>query len=196
MTSTFIAIDLGGKSNGNTAACYNIENKIHFLNFAGVKDAYAFLIKTIIDQKINLVFIDAPLTLPGVYKNLKGYSNFHKRHCDVELKAMSPMFLGGFTANSMELYNQLTAKKIKVIEVYPKALVNHLNIEGYSKKLKIKELNTIVHQVMNHLPDFKLVNAPVSLHELDALLAWLSGYRYHKKIHQEYGKKEEGIIVV
>jgi uncharacterized protein len=196
MTPTFIAIDLGGKSNGNTAACYNVENKIHFLNFAGVKNAYDFLIKSIVDKKIKIVFIDAPLTLPGVYKDLKGYSNFHKRSCDVELQAMSPMFLGGFTANAIELYHQLTTKKIKVIEVYPKALVNHLNIEGYSKKLKLKELNAIVYQVMNHLPDFKLADIPVSLHEVDALLAWLSGYRFQKKIHQEYGKKEEGIIVV
>ncbi len=196
MIPTFIAVDLGGKSNGNTAACYNVGDKLYFLNFAGVKNAYDFLVKTIVDKKIKLVFIDAPLTLPGVYKGLKGYSNFHKRNCDVELQAMSPMFLGGFTANAIELYHQLIEKKIKVVEVYPKALVEHLSIEGYSKKLKVKELTTIVNQVMNHLPNFKLVDTHVSLHEVDALLAWLSGYRFQNKLHKAYGKKEEGVIVV
>lgn len=191
-----MGIDLGGKSNGNTAACYNENNALHFVHFGTSKNYHQSLVEIINHHLIKSVFIDAPLSLPGVYSGLKGFTDFHKRQCDISLKAMSPMFLGGFTANAMAFNQQLKTQGINTVEVYPKALVETLQLKGYSKKLTKKELPAITTQIMAYLANYTLKAMPATLHELDALLTWCSGYRYHRQIHKVYGHPKEGLITV
>ncbi len=193
---TWMGIDLGGKSNGNTAACYNENSTLYFVQFGTSKNYHQSLVELINQYPIQTVFIDAPLSLPGVYSGLKGFTDFHKRQCDVRLKAMSPMFLGGFTANAMAFNHQLKTQGVNTVEVYPKALVEALQLKGYSKKLTKKELPALTSQIMAYLTNYTLKAIPASLHELDALLTWCSGYRYHTQLHKVYGHPKEGRIVV
>ena len=146
------------------------------------KDADNFLSHQIHSLKPTIVMIDAPLSLPGAYHG-KG-DNFFFRFCDRQLKAMSPMFLGGLTARAMQLAQRF--KQIEFIETYPKALAEHLQINSYRKQpLDWGKLT-------QHLP-FSL-QQPNSIHGYDAILAWLSGYRYVNRQALKVGTESEGFI--
>lgn len=196
MNQCILGIDLGGKSNGHTAACYNMDNKLHFVRFGSSKNHHAHIVNVVLAQHIDQVFIDAPLSLPGVYKGLHGFNDFHRRSCDKQLAAMSPMFLGGFTASAIELATQLMQHGVEVKEVYPKALAKELQFKTYSRKLKREELLPLAEQALKHVKGFGLQEIPVVMHELDALLAWISGYRYVNSVHTLHGHPEEGLIIV
>jgi len=80
------------------------------------------------------------------------------------------------------------------IETYPKALVqtfeNHK--EFYLKKEKIN--SKAITKIEQEIP-FKLKQSIKSWHQFDAILAWLSGYRYSKNLHQTIGNPKEGLII-
>lgn len=178
----FIGVDFGAKLAGTTAVCFFEQEVLKVVQVAKGKDADNFLSHQIHSLKPTIVMIDAPLSLPGAYYG-KG-DNFFFRSCDRQLKAMSPMFLGGLTARAMQLAQRF--KQIEFIETYPKALAEHLQINSYQKQpLDWGELT-------QHLP-FSL-QQPNSIHGYDAILAWLSGYRYVNRQAIKVGTESEGFI--
>lgn len=203
MLSTFAGIDYGSKTSGNTVICHHDGQQIQFYN-TDKKDADAFIIDWITRRQtvqnrptINAIFLDAPLSLPAVYHSIQGFSNYHYRLCDIALKAMSPMFLGGLTARAMELKKQLKENSnVETYEVYPKALAQSVLPEQYHKKLTAHEMEKLCEVLSNAVLGLTLAECPATQHQFDALLAWVSGYRFMNQQHLFFGDPREGIIIV
>lgn len=203
MLSTFAGIDYGSKTSGNTVVCYHDGQAIHFYE-ADKKDADLFIIDWITKRQsvqnhpmLTTVFLDAPLSLPAVYHSVVGFSNYHYRHCDMTLRAMSPMFLGGLTARALELKQCLRAKmNVETLEVYPKALAQILLQDLYHKKLTTNEIEALCRMLSKVIPELCLAQYPKTQHQFDALLAWVSGYRFLNQQHLVFGDLQEGTIIV
>ena len=208
MLSSFVGIDYGSKTSGNTVICYHDGQVIHFYD-ADKKDADLFILDWITNRQsvlnesttdidpINTVFLDAPLSLPAVYHSRAGFSNYHYRQCDVALKAMSPMFLGGLTARAMELKHHLKDKaNVETYEVYPKAIAQRLVYNDYHKKLNLVEMENLCGSLTEKFPVLRFEKYPKNQHQFDALLAWISGYRFINQQHSIFGEAQEGLIIV
>jgi len=189
---TFIGVDYGSKLAGTTAVCFKKEIQFHFYQSEKKKDADAFLEKVVAELQPNFIFLDAPLSLPGAFFNQS--DDFFYRKGDREVRAMSPMFLGGLTARAMRMKSIFSKKEIEVIEVYPSQLLKVLFPEKVFKKkdYKIDEIYELMRDLIPNLPE----TVPSNSHQLDALLCWYSGFRYFEKAAIFHGEKEEGGIWV
>ena len=184
----FVAIDYGAKLGGTTVVCFSKNRQLHFLQSEKKEDADAFLKKNITELNPGKIFIDAPLSLPGVYFE-KG-DNYFYRKCDMEVKGMSPMFLGGLTARAMQLKSSFSSRVF--FEIYPAQVVRLLFSTNIYYK---KEITLFCESLIKELPvDF--FEMPVNWHQVDAALGWLSGWRVEKGKVKKYGNEEEGIIYV
>ena len=187
-----IGIDYGSKLAGTTALAYELNGKLIILQSQKNKDADAFILQELEKINVTKVFLDAPLSLPLAYYG-QG-DNYFYRACDKELKAMSPMFLGGLTARAMKLKAQLLPKNFEVMECYPKALVHHYpDLKALYLKKNLSGLDAFVDQLKIHLP----LDIPVikNWHQVDALMAWWTGYRHTLNNAIEIGNPQEGLII-
>ena len=191
---TIVGIDYGNKYAGTTVICYNSGNKIKFVQSSKNTDADSFLLNELAYLHPDLIMIDAPLSLPGVYWLGNDYRDHFYRSCDRELKAMSPMFLGGLTARAISLIKKMNGTEVK--ETYPRKLVDILLLPYAQYKHDKQELGPFANQ-LKLKSDVKFNESQItSWHHVDAFLALLSGLRYLGKIHQKYGIPEEGIVIV
>jgi predicted nuclease with RNAse H fold len=186
-------IDYGSKLAGTTVIAY-LDNsmQVHFYQSEKKKDADQFVINCLKENKIDQVYIDAPLSLPGVYTAPKTFHNYFYREADTVLKAMSPMFLGGLTARAMQLRSKLPS--VAFTEVYPSALVNELKIDRTIYKKEKEHITAVISFL---LEKFSFIPSSLRLnnwHQVDALLALISGYRHQKNICIYYGNDYEGFI--
>jgi predicted nuclease with RNAse H fold len=189
----WIGIDYGSKLAGTTVIAFEENGLIKTTSSIKNKDADGFIFSFCEKQKPECVFIDAPLSLPGVYHG-NGTDYFY-RAADKALKAMSPMFLGGLTARAMKLTQQLKALGIDSFETYPGALVKIQPALSPLYQKKSKPSDQLIQQLQNLLP-FPIQNPPATLHDFDGILAWLSGHRYAKGLHESFGDHGEGVIVI
>lgn len=185
-------IDYGAKSAGTTVICYNKDNKLHLLSSVKKQDSDAFISQKIDELKPSAVYIDAPLSIPAAYFN-KG-NNYHYRKCDIECKAMSPMFLGGLTARAMKLSKGHPS--LDFFETYPSYFIREILSakDLYHKKDKI--VNKEIIALIEKLTAFKLADPIENYHQLDSMICWLSGKRHIEKKHLTIGEKFEGQIIV
>jgi len=181
----FFGIDYGAKKAGTTAICFEKDGFLHISSSIKDKDADAFIQNYIEKLKPSQIFIDAPLSLPLAYYN-KG-NDFHFRECDRLTKAMSPMFLGGLTARAITLKQQNPT--IEFYESYPKMLCEELQLKLNYKK----DIQNFLAQLKLIFPH-KLLHNPKNWHEVDAILAWIIGFRYQKQKAIAIGNTEEGLI--
>ena len=185
-----LGIDYGGKTTGNCAIAYISGKEIHSFQIPKSQNPDKEIIAFVKQKGIELVFIDAPLSLPMVYQNPTLGSNYHYRQADIETKAMSPMYLGGFTARAMELKNSL--KEIEVKETYPKQFLQLFDLK-YSGEAAMKTL----HAALAYTPTkLKLREDIKSKHQFDAILSLFSALRYAHKCHTTYGHEMEGLIYI
>ena len=188
---THIGIDYGSKLAGTTAVCWQDNEHIFIESSAKKKDADLFIQHMISIHNPKMICIDCPLSIPAAFFG-KG-EDFFYRICDKELNAMSPMFLGGLTARGIRL--KYRNETITWQEVYPKALVETLGHQlQYNKK--DKTLITGFSKLLLKSIPYKLESPCESWHEIDSLLAWISGYRFLNGKHQSYGSVSEGQIIV
>ena len=210
----YVGVDFGSKLAGTTVICYcDEQGRLAFHESEKKRDADVFLLnhfradmkcpaprtahyKDRGEMKIHQVFIDAPLSLPGVYKELVDCDNYFYRKADVELKAMSPMFLGGLTARTMKLKKQLEEIGLEVYEIYPAALARKLDLQNHNYKKGKAAIPTVVNVILELLPLKVDISEIRTWHHVDALLAYLSGYRFQQQIHEQFGCQDEGIIIV
>ena len=161
------------------------------------QDADAFILRTLTDNQVSKVYLDAPLSLPGIYRGLPNYQDYFYRQGDRMLRAMSPMFLGGLTARAIKLKDQLTTQGIEVLEVYPGPLAKMWDLpsEGYKKqKANIESVcNLLRNKLPYTMPDLDVI---LDWHHVDALLALAIAYRHEAGEAQAYGNPQEGIIWV
>lgn len=190
-----VGIDYGSKLAGTTVLAYSHDRQeVRFLASRKGEDADDFLLKIILGLRPEQVFIDAPLSLPGVYKGLEGFNDYFYRQADRVLKAMSPMFLGGLTARAMQLSAALEKENIRCVEAYPAALARHLDFQVHGYKKKKESFFFLKEQIKEkyHLifPD----GMPYSWHYFDALLALVSAFRAENQSVASEGAEEEGLI--
>ncbi|MCH2084116.1 MAG: DUF429 domain-containing protein [Saprospiraceae bacterium] len=193
-------IDYGSKSAGTTVIAY-LDNsmRLHFYQSEKKKDADQFIINCLKENKIDQVYIDAPLSLPGVYTDPKNFHNYFYREADKALRAMSPMFLGGLTARAMQLRSKLPSVEFK--EVYPSALVDVIKIDRNLYKKQKEHIPTVISSLVAYIPSISFLLQANQLtaslnnwHQVDALLALISGYRHQKNNCIYYGNDYEGFI--
>jgi predicted nuclease with RNAse H fold len=196
--NVIFGIDYGSKYTGNTVIAILQDKDILFLEVDKQVDADEFIFNAARHFSPSLIFIDCPLSLPGIYTKVEGCTNYHFREADKELKAMSPMFLGGMVARAMELTDRLTALKCEVLETYPKVLAHQLKLKGKGYKgssLGLKDCKRFMEKMLES--DYQIdVDDITSWHHFDALLSLLSAIRHVQGKSHVYGSPQEGEIVV
>tara|TARA_R110000850_G_scaffold177569_2_gene303414 strand:+ start:852 stop:1448 length:597 start_codon:yes stop_codon:yes gene_type:complete len=198
MGETLFGIDYGSKLTGNTVIAIFQKMKIFFLDVDKGVDADAFILNAADYFSPNKIFIDAPLTLPGVYTKVKGCNDFHFRQADLDLGAMSPMFLGGFAARAIELKTTLEKKSIEIFETYPRILATHFNLKTKGYKGSVLALKDCRDEIVSHFSTSIQLpkNEITTWHHLDALLALMSALNHAQGEGKVYGLKEEGLIYI
>jgi predicted nuclease with RNAse H fold len=192
-----VGIDYGSKTAGTTVICYGYHpDRLNLVGTSVKQDADQFLQLMLLNIKPELVCIDAPLSLPGIYHNLPGCTDYFYRHADKALNAMSPMFLGGLTARAIKLKNEPSLNGIKFLEAYPGGFVREFKLQdSYNKKEKAltpQFIEILKHKFDVNLPAFEIPN----WHYADALICWLIAYRIKNKTNQSFGQLHEGLIYI
>ena len=187
----WVGVDYGSKMAGTTVICYCEEDQLFLERSAKGKDADRLIYDFVTTYQPYQLFLDAPLSLPKAFFG-KG-TDFFYRVCDRELNAMSPMFLGGLTARAMALKTKLSTN-CEVFETYPKALVNSISDLNQCYHKQKSNLQEIMEFFRTQLP-LTIAVEVISYHDIDAILCWWSGYRYHLSIHQCVGDSDEGVII-
>lgn len=193
-----IGIDFGSKTAGTTviARLYDYD-KVDFHASEKGKDADQFINDFIqVNEDIWLAYIDAPLSLPKIYRNGLGEGDYFFRQADRNTGAMSPMFLGGLTARAMKLKATFKAKGVKLVETYPSKLAEVLGLKekGYKTEL---ELIPVLCEELKERSFFKFDNDEVKTwHHFDALLSLYSAKRFEMQAAMVFGDEEEGTITV
>ena len=187
-------VDYGSKLAGTTAIAFGDGETIQIVQSSMKKDADEFLKRNFEIHQPELIGMDAPLSLPGKYRNLPGFEDYMYRKCDREVSAMSPMFLGGLTARAMRLAEFFAKGNSQVLEVYPGGLAEELfgNEEGYKKKGFLEQWIPLIIEEFSAVK----IDAPKNWHQFDALLALRSAMRYTENQHREFGVASEGLICV
>lgn len=186
-----IGIDYGSKLAGTTCICWLEENQLIIKSTKKKQDADATIADVITELNPSLVCIDCPLSLPSGYHGIG--SDFFYRECDKQLKAMSPMFLGGLTARGMKLKHMF--QQMDWVEVYPKALVEVLELTDLYQKKDVSKIEVFLLELIERY-SLNIAISVDSWHAVDSVLAWLSGFRYLSNEHKSYGLQKEGMIIV
>ena len=134
-----VGINYGYKYSGTTVICYNTFHEVRFILSSKNSDADAFILNEIIHIDPDIVLIDAPLSLPGVYRHINGYIDYFFRKCDSEMKASSPMFVGGLTARAIGLKKQLNDLDSRFMKHIPGRCLKYFHFQYISigKKWRI-----------------------------------------------------------
>lgn len=185
-------IDYGSKMAGTTVIAFEQDGCIELISSKKNQDADQMILDFVADYKPELIGLDAPLSLPGVYTNREACSDYFYRACDREVSAMSPMFLGGLTARAMKL-KSLLKDKTQLIEVYPAMVAKTLNLAEFKYKKKEAEYSKMYRKLEGWLDqnyEFELESS----HQFDAILALYISKRFYADEASFVGKEEEGFI--
>lgn len=198
MVKTLFGIDYGSKLTGNTVIAIFKDMEVLFMDVDKGVDSDEFILNAAEHFRPSQIFMDAPLSLPGVYRELPGCDNYHFRQADLELNAMSPMFLGGLAARAMELKVKLETLGIEVCETYPRILAHRLNLKARGYKGSILGLKDCRAEVAKRFSGrIELdVSDIQTWHHLDALLALMSALNNLQGESDVYGMEEEGQIYI
>ncbi|MEM9882742.1 MAG: DUF429 domain-containing protein [Planctomycetota bacterium] len=184
-----IGIDYGSKLAGTTVLVIG-PGPLRFVSSKKKQDADALIESTLTGFPEADVYLDAPLSLPGVYRGLPGCDDYHRRAGDRQLGAMSPMFLGGLTARAMRL--AAACPHVTWHETYPAAQAKRLGLDPARYKKSTTHLPAMTASLGLDVDPTEVT----SWHHFDALLAYLAGQRHRSGTAQTYGDKAEGEIVV
>ena len=193
-------IDYGAKLAGTTVVAYSEGSEVRFCASAKKQDADRFLLDFFAHRPPGKIFIDAPLSLPEVYRtgaeNLQEgkVPDFHYRACDRELGAMSPMFLGGLTARAMKTAFHLRKAGHKVYETYPGMAARHFALPKIGYKGEKTAIEACLQSLSEKMPLTATVPSPPDWHHFDALLALCSAIRHCENRASEIGDEEGKII--
>ena len=188
-----IGIDFGARLSGKTVLAWSTRDGLRLDRAAAGQDADAFLEETIAWLKPTSIYVDSPLSLPENYRVQASDGDWFYRRADRVLEAMSPMFLGGLTASSIRLATRWRESGFDVQETWPRGLVKELDLPGYRNKG--------AQTIAEFLSAMQAFGFPQELpsatdwHEVDALLAWWSGWRHENGMAAVHGDPAEGLII-
>ena len=190
-----VGIDFGNKLSGNTVIAYSVDSsQVHLLKSNKREDADEFIHDFLLHYLPEEVFIDAPLSLPGVYNGLANCEDYFFRNADKVTRGMSPMFLGGLTARAIRLKDLAAGISINFYETFPGYLARHWNLHhaGYKKSNRdiIKVMGLIIKKIRFDIEGIE------TWHDIDALLALISHFRFRQGKAKKFGINEEGLIFV
>ncbi|MCX2744741.1 hypothetical protein OO013_12735 [Mangrovivirga sp. M17] len=186
---TISGIDYGSNLSGNTVLCINENNTLNLYYSKKGRNTDVWLYDLINEKKPSIVGIDSPLSLPGVYTN-NAFEDYFYRQCDRELQAMSPMFIGGLTARSIKLKNQLKQKINRIYEVYPSGYLRSNEFPILKRNHTKKEFRDYIFSL-----DVKN-NQIINSHAFDAMIAWIITVKIYLGEATAIGNKKEGLIYV
>ena len=190
---TTFGIDYGSKMAGTTVVAYLEKNQLKLMVSEKKKDADQMILKAVAALKPDLIAIDAPLSLPGVYTGLEGCHDHFYRQCDRETRAMSPMFLGGLTARAIKLKSQVP--DVQFIEAYPVKTGKDRGLEKYNFRTKTAKYSEILKAIIKLTGwDIDYADASVTGHHIDAALALYTAHRFRANEAQCLGDPFEGLI--
>lgn len=184
----FIGADFGSKRAGTTCLAFEENDELHILQSTKGEDADKFIANYMDAFSAQMLFLDAPLSLPTGLLDKDSMEVFY-RAADRKLQAMSPMFLGGLTSRAILLRKQFEQKGLRIFEVYPKALVEELDLKKHYKQ-DLKHFQDELQHFCPPLPELR------NWHQVDGVLAWLSGKRFTSGNASSYGNETEGLIYV
>ncbi len=189
-----IGIDYGSKLAGTTVISYRQKGLIYLERSVKNQDADQMIMDFALEYKPEVIGIDAPLSLPGVYREIEDFSDYHYRVCDRALKAMSPMFLGGLTARAMKLQCQLGQMGATVYETYPVETAKRFLLEDFGYRTKQPD-----YQGMLDMLEEKEVRIASNIevttsHDLDSILALVATDNIGTANEQKKGDHREGLI--
>lgn len=191
-------IDYGSKLTGNTVIAIFKDKQVLFLDVDKGVDADSFIYNAADHFKPGRIFIDAPLSLPGIYRNLPDCENYHFRKADLELQAMSPMFLGGLAARAIELSHKLKEMGCEVYETYPRVIANRLKLKLKGYKGNLMGLKSCRQKVISRFSDNISINADdiTTWHHLDALICLMTALNMEQGDAETFGDLHEGMIYI
>ena len=190
-------IDYGARMSGTTVIGLTDESlKVDFFHCPLKIDADLFIKEILVSKNVEKAFIDAPLSLPGVYTDPDSFENYFFREADLQTKAMSPMFIGGLSARAIKLSKELEQKRIETFEVYPAIWAQRFNLKNLQYKKKKLNIPVVARELDQQLPFEFIISKVDSWHHVDSLLALYSGYRYLNNKHESFGKAAEGLIII
>lgn len=191
-----VGIDFGSKLAGTTVICSYFKGKLHFDASRLREDADTFLITKLSLLRPQLVFIDAPLSLPGKYTGQADCTDYFYREADRELGAMSPMFIGGLTARAMRMRDWMIGESMNVFETYPACEAKVMGLAQNAYKGNENQLANLALEVGSQIGVQVPLKALTGWHHFDALLAFAAGVRYLQGKHRAIGTAHEGVIYV
>jgi len=189
-----IGVDYGSKLAGTTVIAYNMGDGIRLDRSKKNQDADQMIIDFVAEYNPQVIGIDAPLSLPGVYTGLVGFEDYHYRACDKALKAMSPMFLGGLTARAMKLRSSIEKGGAKVLEVYPVMTGKALGLTAFGYRKKDVDYGAILAKMQVEGYEMVSDGSVNTSHDLDAILALHALDRVGSANEKRIGSPEEGVI--
>ena len=190
-------IDYGSRLAGTTRIAWiNEKGGVEGMASQKGQDADDLILSWAAQTRPTRVFLDAPLSLPRIYRFPATEGDYFYREADRTLRAMSPLFLGGLTARAMQLRAQLAQVGIPVFEVYPAYLARVLGIRGRGYKEKGIHPVGLVRELSPACP-FALEQLSIQdWHAFDAALALWSGWRFAQGEALSFGDPDEGLIHV
>ncbi len=190
----YAGVDYGNKISGTTVLVYVLNNQILFSQCEKKKDADVFLMTELVRLNCTHIFIDAPLSLPGALNNPATTDDYFFRPCDRELKAMSPMFIGGLTARAIQLRHRLEKWGAALYEVHPSSFARHNNFAAIGYKETVKNIPAVMNALVPFLAPFELKDNLTNWHQVDALMCFIIGKKYFNNSVSSAGSIEQGII--
>ncbi|MEM3422193.1 MAG: DUF429 domain-containing protein [Candidatus Bilamarchaeaceae archaeon] len=171
-----LGVDLAGSEKRNTGIAL-LDGK-NFLDI-GIVHSDNELLTIIKKTKLEIVAIDAPLTLPKGRKNINQKNKAHFRECDLKLRKLGirffPITLGPMrmlTKRGIKLRNKMKKQKIRVVEVFPGASYDIWKVNRKDKR-EILE--------MFRKSGFKFKKRNYTQDEIDAMCCAITGLFINKQ---------------
>lgn len=183
-------IDYGSKLAGTTAiAMLDENNKFKLIQSQKNADADEMILQMIENFQPDLIALDAPLSLPKGLLTGNMEDDFFYRKADKELKAMSPMFLGGLTARAIKIAAICKKQEIEIIESYPAAFIKAENLSEFYNKKDVSQLGNFIKKSSSNF-QFKIPKTS-NWHALDACICLEIGIRKTMGIARFCGENAE-----
>lgn len=180
-----MGIDLAGKSENPSGICILNDHDFNFKTLYGDED----ILEEINRTNPSLVAIDAPLSLPKgrccLEKDCECAVGGHFRQSERDIRPYGrvlPLTFRGMkmlTLRGIKIADKLR-KEYKVVETHPHTSQKILGLEDLQRDLG----------------RFFKIPADATDHELDAMLAALTGFLFLNNCYLELGDPEEGTIII